>query len=159
VSSNWSPPANGGLTSADGRCTTDAVAAGLPGTYKALLATSTASAISRFNTAAGTPPWARPDNTLVTNTANELAFALSYVLASPNSNAANDTWYGQSTIWTGAPDLINPGTALTTCNDWNDPAGTARVGVAGRSALADWRAASSGFPCTTGGLRLVCMQD
>jgi len=51
-------PPSGGLAGADASCTADATAAGLPGSFRALLATTTATAVSRFSD--GTP-WVRPD--------------------------------------------------------------------------------------------------
>ena len=159
VSSPWTPTVNGGLAAADAVCTADAAAAVLPGTYKALLASVGATAISRFNTGAGRPPWARPDETLMATTAMALITPLTYLDASPNSNAANSVWFGQAFMWTGAPDLVTAGTAASTCNDWNDPNGTARIGLAGYSRVADWFGATSGVPCTTPNVRHVCLQE
>ncbi|MBL0213027.1 MAG: hypothetical protein IPQ07_04025 [Myxococcales bacterium] len=159
VSSPWAPTTNGGLAAADAVCTTDATAAGLPGTYKALLASVGATAISRFNTAGGQLPWARPDQTLMTVTPGALAGALTYLEASPHSNAANTQFFGQVFLWTGAPDLVTAGTATTTCNSWNDPSGTARIGLAGYSRIADWFGATSGVNCNTASVRHVCLQE
>lgn len=53
----WHP--GGGIASADALCQMEATAAGRSGTFKALLATSTASAASRFDE--GGAPWVRVD--------------------------------------------------------------------------------------------------
>ena len=159
MSSPWAPTLNGGLAAADAVCTTDATGAGLPGTYKALLATVGATAISRFNTSAGQLPWARPDQTLMTATPGALAGALVYLDASPHSNAVNTQFFGQVFLWTGAPNLITVGTALTTCNSWNAPSGTASIGLAGYSRISDWFGATSGVACNTANVRHVCLQE
>ncbi len=52
-----------GLAAMDALCTTEATAAALPGTYRAAVATSTASVTSRFTL--DDRPWHRPDGTLV----------------------------------------------------------------------------------------------
>ena len=159
VSSTWSP--GGGLAAADAQCASDATAAGLSGTYKALLATSTASAISRFNTAAGTLPWARPDGTLITTTAAAMATAaLTHVLASPNSNAANTVWYsGSPYTWTGADTLT--GLGMQTCADWtsNTAASVARAGFNGHTNISNWRGGYANIGCDQTGFALVCLQQ
>ncbi|HEY8073556.1 MAG TPA: hypothetical protein VIF62_05595, partial [Labilithrix sp.] len=60
-----------GLTGADTLCQGEAVLASLAGTFKAFLATSAASAVSRFDTS-GTP-WSRPDGVRVVAVAADLA--------------------------------------------------------------------------------------
>ncbi len=157
VSSGWTP--GGGIAAADGVCASDALAAGLAGSFRALLATPGNSAISRFDTSATALPWSRPDHTLMATKASDLAFSsLQYLNASPNSNAANTVWYGQVTIWTGASDLTTIGTAADTCNNWNDPNGGARFGIAGYSHIAEWFGASSGGACNSP-MRLVCLEQ
>ena len=60
----------GGLAAADALCNSEASTASLPGTYRALLATTTASAASRFSTSGA--PWGRPDGVLLAPTAAAL---------------------------------------------------------------------------------------
>jgi hypothetical protein len=149
------PASPNGIAAADAFC--QAQSGSLGGTWKALLATTTGSAISRFTTASGAP-WARPDNTLLTNTAAEMAAAMSHLLAAPNGNAQQTDWYGfTETIFTGAVDLTTIGTVATTCNNWTDTAGTSRVGYAGHTAMSKWFGFGSGNTCT--GKRIVCMQQ
>jgi uncharacterized repeat protein (TIGR02543 family) len=159
VSSTWQP--GGGLASADAQCSTDATAAGLTGSYKALLATTTASAISRFSTGTGTLPWARLDNTLILPTAGALASTtLSYVDATPNSNAANNVWYsGNPYTWTGADNLHSVGTQ--TCANWtaNTSASVARAGWNGHTKVTEWRGGYANIGCDQTGFALVCLQE
>jgi hypothetical protein len=106
-SAPWS--VGGGLASADALCTSEASAAGLPGSYLALLATSTASAASRF--AAGVP-WARVDGTIVTTEFE--------APQTPIDRTANGTLIPQTYVWVGASDFVSAG--VHTCSDWTNPA-------------------------------------
>ncbi|HEY5947857.1 MAG TPA: hypothetical protein VIV40_20295, partial [Kofleriaceae bacterium] len=160
-STNWTP--GGGLSAADAVCTADAQAAGLTSggrTYKALLATTTASAISRFNTAAGTLPWGRPDHTLVTASANTLAQAsTTFIDASPNGNAANTLWFGNVQVWSGASSLTALGTTASTCSNWALTSGTGTGGRAGSTRIQDWLAYDSSNACSSTTIRLICLQE
>ncbi len=104
---------DGGLAGADSLCQSDANAATLPGTFRALLATSTASALARFDTTGA--PWARPDGTLIAATAAD--FSAGRFLA-PINQAAAGTYISNAQATTGAsaPDVI--GSASTTCMNW-----------------------------------------
>jgi hypothetical protein len=68
TTSVWPPGA--GLASADTLCAAEAQDAGLPGSFRALLATFAASAAGRFD--AGGPPWSRVDGVLVVAAAPHL---------------------------------------------------------------------------------------
>ena len=61
------PPS--GIAAADALCTSEATAAGLPGTYRAFLATKQASAMSRFDL--GGAPWVRVDGVVLATTASD----------------------------------------------------------------------------------------
>jgi len=151
----------GGIGAADAMCASEASTAGLPGTYKALLATTTSSAIGRFNTANGSLPWARPDHTLVTATPQALTTAaLTYLDAAPNTNAAGTTSFGNFGTWSGATSLTAVGTAASTCNDWMSTAGTAGAGGrAGDSRVATWFGFDTSNACNATHLKLVCLQQ
>jgi hypothetical protein len=103
-----------GMADADSRCADEATAAGRSGSFRALLATSTASAISRFSTA-GTP-WVRPDGVAIVAQAADLAHG---ALLAPISLTAGGTSVG---LWSGArtgamaPDAI--GSVPSTCRNW-----------------------------------------
>lgn len=157
----WVP--GGGLASADALCASEAAAALLPGSFKALLATKADSAISRFDTSAGTRPWARPDNTLLSDRASDLTDAsLAALLASPNTNAANNVSYGNYAIWTGSSNLATAaGSQDFTCNDWTSSS-NARTGYGGR--IGDTRMPQFFWfvdvnPCDAGHVKLVCLQE
>ena len=156
----WVP--GGGLSSADSTCQAEASAAGLPGTYLALLPTSTASAISRFATGAGTLPWARLDNTLLAPTAAALASASTTFLdASPNGNAANTQWWAAQPVWGGGVStLTDVAMAADTCNDWTSSSSTitAPGGEAGATSV---QVLMRGFminPCNNTQTHLICLQ-
>jgi uncharacterized repeat protein (TIGR02543 family) len=155
---SWTP--SGGLAAADAVCQGDATAAGLSGTFKAVLATSTASAISRFNTSGS--PWGRRDYTLITPLASALASgSLGYLDASPNGNAANTLWFPASVqFWIGAPNLTSNGSSSQTCDNWNPSAGsTGRTGSSGWTKVSDWLGGSSSLACTSTTTRLLCFQE
>jgi hypothetical protein len=117
-------PVGGGIAAADLRCQNDATAAGLPGSYAALLATSTMSAADHVGGLAGM--WRRTDGLVVSFTGLDQE-----PLDAAISLAA-----------TGLPGLGNYGmlgalspTALgtATCSDWTDSAMTQRLDMNSRS--------------------------
>lgn len=156
VSTGWQP--GGGIASADAHCQTDASAAGLSGTFKALLATSTASAISRFDTSIAAARWARPDDTVLAASAAALASA-TYLDAAPTSNAANTLWYSNYGVWSGAASLTATGTGTQTCNDWTagSVAATGLYGLTDATKVADWRGYGS-IACSQPNA-IVCLQQ
>lgn len=108
----WIP--TGGLAAADAVCQGEATAAGLPGTFAALLTTSNATAESRFSSAG--LPWRRVDGIRVTA---DLAVPLwdSFIARTAGGAVTRSrTWYGSTT---------------QNCNDWTG--GTTAMGVAGKS--------------------------
>ena len=110
----WSP--SGGITAADGVCQADAQQHMLTGTYKAFLQTSTASAMSRFDTTKG--PWARQDNVLISATAAGMSTGISGWLAQADMLADGSVFHSQEFMWgvntAGAPS----------CQDWTSSAAT-----------------------------------
>ena len=145
----------GGLAAADALCAAEQ--GGLPGTYKAYLATSTASAASRLNLA--TSPYMRSDQQRVGG-ASELGTGSR--LQSGIWQYASGTYIALTTpssrsTWTGAqePDFV--GSAATTCDDWTSTGGTAYIGDP-TLASPPWFALSFGQTC---GLprRIYCLQQ
>jgi hypothetical protein len=125
---SWGPLL-GGVTIADGMCTTEAASATLPGTYKAVLATTGASAASRFTTRGA--PVIRPDNVIVATTESDL-FADTQVTQSRVERTANGTVLQFTTqIWTGATSPLAAGTDASTCTNWSVQTGTGAIGYAG----------------------------
>lgn len=142
----------GGLAAADALCQGDATAAGLAGTFKALLAIDGASAASRF--AAGTP-WVRRDGVVVAESQAALATGL---LAAPVDLQADGTTYlGNYGLWLGAAGFGTAGTTTTTCGDWSLTA-SADTGVGGVVARS-WQGSGSAVGCDAGWLRVSCLQE
>ena len=112
LSNPW--PSGGGRNAADAECQTEATAAGLPGSYQALLADVGTTAIARFRDT-GTM-WTRVDGVALADSYAQ--FASGDTIAPLNVTAAGA--YVQpapAIVWTGGvPDAT--GTALTTCNNW-----------------------------------------
>jgi hypothetical protein len=149
----WTP--GGGIASADTACQSDATAAMLPGTYKALLADINASALSRFNLAGF--PWVRVDNVPILPTAVAWQSA-SFFDTGPNVTANESANFGNYSNWMGASSLTMNGTATSTCNGWTTTAGTAMRGVAGTTNLSQF-ATSGTSMCTFASATITCLQE
>jgi hypothetical protein len=152
VTSVWTPPSQG-LANADSRCQAEAFIGGLPGTYKALLATPGASAASRFSAAGAT--WVRTDGVRLFATASGLA-AGAAMEAPLNVTYAGVpvTPMASNGVWVGAPDFATPGSDATTCTNWSTTAGAAGT------ARANHTVEGLGFalPCDNPA-RLFCLQQ
>lgn len=159
----WIP--NGGLTGADALCNSEATAAGLPGTYRALLATTGATAASRFSTTGN--PWARVDDVILAPTAvgflgSAVAGPPAYWQAALNVTAGGA--YRQDRIWAGGATLASSGTG-TSCNGWSTVAGTAfgAVGIGWSSevasAFANYAQSSGVTTCDNTQSKLMCLQQ
>jgi len=111
VSPTWAPA--GGIAAADLHCQTAADAANLGGNWGALLATSTAAAISRFDL--NGLPWKRLDEVRVASSADALAAGNLDAGFALDAGGARS---GSGIVRFGAtgPDLV--ATLATTCNDW-----------------------------------------
>jgi hypothetical protein len=143
----------GGLAGADTLCANAATAAVLPGTFKALLATSTVSALSRLGTARG---WVRPDGKPFADASNTL-FGPGVIYYPPRISAANtDLGPNTGNVWTGtdAYGNIPSGGTTATCGDWTN--GTTGVGQSGNGNMGTggW-AYQNNQGCATA-LRLYC---
>ncbi len=112
----------GGIAAADAVCASDAAANGLQGTYRALLATSTASAASRFN---ANGQFIRVDNAVVA-VGNALFTAPFWDTAI--NVFANGAHSGNAGVATGADSPTAVGTAASTCNNWSGGAGFGTFG-------------------------------
>jgi hypothetical protein len=142
-----------GLAGGDSLCSTEATGAALPGTYKALLATSTASAISRFAVAA---QYVRPDGTLI---ATGATLAAGSELASGIWQRPNGVYLASfsDVAWTGATTPSVAGTTASTCTDFTSSTGS---GSFGRGTLADatwWKDAGTS-PCGQAH-HVYCLQE
>jgi hypothetical protein len=124
----------GGLAAADALCASEATAAQLPGTFKALLGTTAASAISRFGLSG--PTWVRPDGIALAD--SPLAFAAGDLTAAPSLTAIGTVVTGGRAITGG--DLGSP--LANDCQGWTVAGGGTTEGAA-------WRATDEAFNVTS----------
>src|SRR5262249_23295068 len=113
-----------GLSAADALCQREAAAAQLPGTYQALLASSSTSASARFDLTR--PTWARVDAIPWLEKATDLATGkvLSTLTVGPTG-----AYSVYARVWTGATDPSAPSvTSAQNCADWTS---TTQVGISG----------------------------
>jgi hypothetical protein len=102
----------GGLASADAFCQADATNAGRTGTFKALLATSTASAASRFDTSGA--PWVRADGIPLAKP----GVSPFDELVAPINVHLDGSYLPQAWAATGATSPTTMGATSRNCNDW-----------------------------------------
>jgi hypothetical protein len=154
----WQP--GGGLASADAVCASEASMAGLAGTYKAALATSTGGALARFSSIGAR--WVRPDGVAITaTTAAMFDPNLKYLDAPINVTAAGayvvePAISEQEMAWSGP--RTTPGT--NTCVDWTD-ASSAHTGSTSSNAwtwLLTVFVDGAGSSCNQS-RRLYCLQQ
>jgi hypothetical protein len=146
-----------GLAGADALCADEAAAAGLGGKFLALLATSTASAASRFADLDGAV-WVRLDGVPL-NRAGESPFDEGGLLAPLNVDSTGTyNLSGYVTVGAHGPRaLALP--ALTGCRDWTSVACTDVVlSVGDPSILGDWfrPLRATPFPCGT--ISVYCLE-
>ncbi len=139
-----------GIAAADSLCQSEATAAGLPGTYKALLAVEGASASSRFSFAGA--PWVRPDGVAIVEKASDLATDL---LMAPIGVSAGGLYLGNLGVWVGASSLSDAGSE-STCASWtSNSAGLTGLGT--RSSRSD--VAMDTNTCDATWIRIWCLQE
>lgn len=143
-----------GVVALDTICQDEATAASLPGTFHAAIATTTASAASRFQQRA--EPWVRLDGTKVADG------GLALFEAGTHTSFVNQTaqpGYGSPFMWSGAVDGVSTGTMASTCSDWADTS-AGSVGINGKPTLANgslfWQI---GTTSCASGQGLLCLQD
>jgi hypothetical protein len=105
-----------GLTKADALCASEAQAAGLSGTFTALLPTISATAISRFSDTER--PWVRLDG--VQLAASSLAF-IAGELDAPLDETSLDMYVSENVLTGGIPPGQAASQAGNDCMDWTDP--------------------------------------
>lgn len=137
----------GGVAAYDQDCATEAMGAALTGTYRAAIATTSQSAMSRFTPGA---PWVRADGVTAIDSSGAL---LAPVLFGPSGG------FDVTVAWSGAPSLtqVAPDSA-SSCGDWTVSASTT-LGLTGNIT----RSGHDAFggipnPCNNG-LRVYCLQD
>lgn len=148
VSAPWAPA--GGIASADGVCASEAAANALPGTFRALLATSTQAPFDRFSLI-GTP-WMRTDGIPLVVRAVDLAgptpaFFESFLTLGADGNPPD---FGFSS-WRG--------TESANCADWTSAAET-ELGTQAEQDSVDRIAWEGGppRPCDRS-RRLICLEE
>ena len=156
-----SPRAAAGLGALDGICSADATAAGLPGTYRAAVATTTATIASRFTI--DNRPWRRVDGTLVAS--GPAMFDGSKLLGFVTQNA-DGTYHGASTallsdvaVFTGSINATTLGNPVTTCNDWSDVSASQTGGYGAPNHLLPTYFWYLGDLACSQGLPVLCFQD
>lgn len=114
----------GGLTGADTKCRIEAEAAGLPGTFKALLSDSTTDARDRFTLLEA--PFTLVDGTVIADNPGDLilidADNINYI-KNPINLDANGNLLGPSRAWTGT-DSDGRNNGLAACNGWTSSSNT-----------------------------------
>lgn len=145
-----------GLAGADALC--DAEASSLPGSFRAMLATSAASMASRFSQDAR--PIYRPDGVLV---AADAAALLGPTL--PLTPIAVDAAAlpVQALVWVGSSSPMTPGDTTTTCHtvetgSWSTTSGSVN-GRLGFSSQRDTMLASAWFPCSWASGHVYCLEE
>jgi len=136
-----------GLSAFDGICFNDALAAELPGTFHAALATTSAQALGRVVMPG---PWVRPDGVTAIDASGKLL--------APIELTADGTNQPSNVDWCGAPSLVTkaPGNAAS-CFDWTHSDAT--QGLSGNHS----RSGSEGFggipnSCANP-MGVYCLQD
>jgi hypothetical protein len=148
-----------GIEDADEICNLEASANDLPGTYLALLATTSSSAISRFDLSG--PTWVRVGDRL------PLAPTAS-AFADPNTVnndvapvvTASGARTGPRGIWTGSTSLSTVGTAATTCANWTAQTNshTAVFGLSSATYRQLWLSHQSLGTCASH-FKVTCLQE
>lgn len=147
--------AGGSLASADAVCATEATAAGVIGTFRALLATTGQPPAARLASLSG--PWRRADGVrLTTGALGAAALEISANVGADGAYLPPSSSFSRA--WTGAPDLMTPGTAASTCVDWSSTAGAGIGGEIAETALTAFGHLQFGQTCGTTAF-LYCAQD
>ena len=122
VSKGLFAPAPGkSRANADAICQSEAEAAGLPGSYLALLAVDGETPLARFSIDPGLPTWVRPDGVQVVTAASQIA---STRILAPIDVAADKTYVAGGITWTGSQGSNVPGDLASTCNNWGSTTGS-----------------------------------
>jgi hypothetical protein len=141
----------GGIAAADTICQSEATAASFSGSYKALLATESASAASRFSMTG--VAWVRPDGVAVVDKASDLATDL---LLAPLNVTAGGMYLGNYGIWVGANNLSDPGSG-STCSSWTSNSNSL-TGIGTSAGLSEMGWGESAA-CNANWMEIWCLQE
>jgi hypothetical protein len=122
----------GGIAGADALCASEATAAQLTETFAAVLASTTASAASRFSPAG--PTWVRRDGVAIGATAADVLAG--NLLAPPNVTLGN-AYYGGPVV-TGAASIAALATATSSCANWTTTTGNGSINGSSGTISSRW---------------------
>jgi hypothetical protein len=142
-----------GLHAADSLCAAEARAAGLSGSFKALLAVDGASAASRFDLRGS--PWVRLDGVAIADDAS--AFANGKLNAPIDVTAFGAYAVNAGWAWTGAytPQQVS----ATTCSSWTSASADIWGIVAMVRDLSSGGMDAGTLPCNFGPYPVFCLQE
>ena len=143
----------GGLAAADSQCQSEAAAAKLPGTFRALLASPGVTAASRVQANLGAV-WLRLDGVAL-NAQGAASFFDAATMLAP-LNVTSQMRYMDATVFTGATGPNVPADDAQTCGNW---VGGSSATV-GRANYVPWWFATGGVqPCSTNAVSIYCFQS
>lgn len=149
----------GGIEAADAACQSEASGSGISGTFRALLATTTATAASRFSTSG--PVWVRRDGVPLAESAEKMFDGTA--LLTSFSLQGDGTYVGNYAVWSGASGPQVLGTSDETCADWTSTstANDSPGGYKGRTGMTDatYFAMDTWPYCGQDGVKLHCLQE
>ncbi|HTV22606.1 MAG TPA: hypothetical protein VMG12_28150 [Polyangiaceae bacterium] len=146
---------DGGVAGADSLCQNDAAFAGLSGSFKALLSTSTASAASRFDLTGA--PWVRLDGVPLAPTAAALFQAETWD-TSLNLSPSH-AYYSSVGIVVGGSSMLAPGSLEDTCSDWTSLEGTTVQGDAAAASPTGAFSSRPGLACSSTNNLVYCLEE
>ncbi len=151
TSTTIAPGALGGLVGADAFCSARATAANLPGTFRAFLGSSTATAWTRLS---GFRGWGRTDGKPFGDTVTDLQAGRTFYPPIDTETGVELTTSGITQVVTG----VNGGTSAGTCTDWTSTSGGSFDVIWGepRSGYATF-AQDGSTSCNTA-MRLYCFE-
>jgi hypothetical protein len=150
--------ASGGLSAADQECADEAAASLLSGTFKALLATSTASAASRFTSSPSTI-WVRVDGMPLNAPGTDIMDGGQ--LLTPLNVSSTRAYVGNVGVYTGASTPREVPMVSSSCDDWQQPSTADLVIIGAVTHTVSWfREFAS--PCnlfSSGQVRIYCLEQ
>jgi hypothetical protein len=147
-----------GIAGADTLCATEASAASLPGTFQALLSTSTTPAAMRsgFNFLAMSEPYVRPDGIKI---ADAPTIASGAPLDSGIWQNADGTYVTTFSLpWTGSGTPSSPTTTAQTCDEWSTNSDPASGDIGDSSDSGEFWWITTGALCGNS-LPIYCLQE
>ena len=144
-------PNPGGVPDADRLCTTEAQAADLPGTYKAVLSTVAEPAASRFVLTRS--PWIRVDGVRLAATATDV-FDAPWLATFLDRAADGTRLVDFPRVWGGDPTAMRN----DTCANWTERSGITVVGDPLTTSRTSFFSVDS-IGCYATSIRLLCLRE